>query len=102
MDPGKCKLPGMERFETKVKKEFGKRLKRARIEAAFEHAKDVSDALGVDAPTYRSWERGQYMPTIPMLTRICQLLNVEPNDLMPMALKRGDSSKKSTADRTAA
>lgn len=74
--------------DTQVKKALGKRLRAAREAAGFKHANDFARVLGREEHTYRSWERGQYMPDIPTLTRICQLLNVEPNYLLPLALKK--------------
>lgn len=75
---------------------FAERLKEARIRAGYAHAKDFADALGVEAPTYRYWERGQAQPDITTLSRICLILNVEPNDLLPLARRRGDRSAQNT------
>lgn len=91
----------MERFETQVKKALGKRLKAAREAAGFKHANDFAQTLGQEGHTYRSWERGQYAPDLPTLTRICQLLNVEPNDLLPLAVKRRQDPSKGSHDRAA-
>jgi len=80
---------------------LSERLKTARVSAGYEHAKDFADALGVEAPTYRYWERGQAQPDLTTLTRICILLNIEPNDLLPIGRKaRGkteDEAGKSAA-----
>ena len=71
-------------FHKQVMHAFAERLRTARIEAGYAHAKDFAEALGVEPPTYRYWERGQAAPDLTTLTRICRLLKVEPNDLLPL------------------
>ena len=93
---GGDKIPGMERFEDKVKKTFAKRLKQARSDAGFRFAKDFSEALSIEEHTYRAWERGEHLPDIPTMTRICRLLKVEPNDLMPLAVNSSGVAKKNS------
>jgi transcriptional regulator with XRE-family HTH domain len=78
----------MERFEDQVKKALAKRLKRARQDAGYRFAGEFAHVLKVEEHTYRAWERGTHLPDIPTMTRICKLLNVEPNELMPLAIKR--------------
>ena len=84
-----------------MKKALAKRLKQARIDAGFRHANQFARALSVEEHTYRTWERGEYMPDLYTLTRICSLLKVEPNDLLPLALIKKDGGsgqqKKSAA-----
>jgi transcriptional regulator with XRE-family HTH domain len=83
----------MERFEDKVKKAFAKRLKAARKNAGYRFANEFAEALKETEHTYRSWERGEYLPDLPKMTRICRLLNVEPNELLPLALKKRDDDE---------
>jgi len=78
----------MERLEDAVKKAFSKRLREARSAAGYEHANQFARVLGVEVPRYRTWERGEHLPDISTFTRICQLLNREPNDMLPHALKK--------------
>lgn len=93
----------MERFEEKVKRDFGKRLKQAREAAGYRHANQFARAMGEEEHTYRAWERGQYLPDIPKMARICQLLDLEPNELVPLALaKKKQPTSKSDAGRSAA
>lgn len=82
-------------FDIKVMKTFSERLRAAREAAGFVEAEDFANALGVRGPRYRHWERGGAKPDLTLLTRICQLLDVEPNDLLPLAVK-----KKKKADKT--
>jgi len=79
---------GMSTLATDVMQTFHRRLKRARLGAGYEFAKDFADALNVEAPTYRQWERGQASPDLVMLTRICKMLDIEPNDLLPLARRK--------------
>lgn len=75
-------------FHKQVMQAFAERLRAARIEAGYAHAKDFAEALGVEPPTYRYWERGQAAPDLTTLTRICRLLKVEPNDLLPLGRRK--------------
>lgn len=99
---GKAELPAMERLEDQVKKALAKRLKLARKEAGFRFANEFSRVLNIEEHTYRSWERGTHMPDVYTLTRICKLLNVEPNDLLPLAIKKRSSSESSGGESKAA
>ncbi|WBT40141.1 helix-turn-helix domain-containing protein [Hyphomicrobium sp. DMF-1] len=85
-------------FDIKVMKTFSERLKAARIAAGFEEAEDFANALGVRGARYRYWERGTAKPDLTNLTRICQLLDVEPNDLLPLAIKRKKPKKGDASD----
>ena len=99
---GKAELPAMERLEDQVKKALAKRLKLARKEAGFRFANEFSRVLNIEEHTYRSWERETHMPDVYTLTRICKLLNVEPNDLLPSAIKKRSSSESSGGESKAA
>jgi transcriptional regulator with XRE-family HTH domain len=92
----------MDRFEETVKKALAKRLKQARKDAGFRFANDFARALGKEEHTYRAWERGEHMPDVATLTRICKLLNIEPNDLLPLALKKSHVKAPTEAGRSAA
>lgn len=91
----------MQRFDVEVKKALAKRLRSAREKAGFRFQKEFASALGIEAHTYRTWERGEHLPDVVTLTRICKLLDIEPNDLLPLALKKrappGRSSDESKA-----
>jgi len=65
-------------------KTFGDRLKQAREAAGYESAQRFSGVLGLEPHTYRKYERGQSEPNYETLTRICELLSVTPNDLLPL------------------
>lgn len=77
-----------------IMKTFGDRLKIARTEAGYESAQKFAGVLGLEPHTYRKYERGQSEPNYETLTRICELLSVTPNHLLPVAAKNGRSGKK--------
>lgn len=77
-----------DRFEKDVMSTFGRKLKEAREQAGFEHAKDFAEALGVEENRYRHWERGSAQPNLPMLARITRLLKVELAELVPAAYQK--------------
>lgn len=67
--------------------EFAQRLKQARIDAGYASAKEFAEALGVEPPAYRYWERGQSQPDLVTLTRICRLLSVDANYFLPLSIR---------------
>ena len=78
-----ARKPASSRY-TKIMKTFGERLKAAR-EVRFASAQGFAGILGAEPHAYRKYERGEAEPNYDMLTRICQLLEITPNDLLPMA-----------------
>jgi len=66
-----------------IVREFGKRLKAARIAEGFQSAALFAFALGVEEHTYRHWERGAHAPDLDTLQRICLILRVSANELLP-------------------
>ena len=69
-------------------KTFAHRLRRAREAAGYKSAQSFANVLGVEAPAYRKYERGHSEPHFETFTRICELLNVTPNELLPHASGR--------------
>jgi transcriptional regulator with XRE-family HTH domain len=65
-----------------VTKAFAKRLKKLRLARDFKTAAEFADHLGVEPPTYRTYERGTAEPNFSTLLRICQQLETTPNDLL--------------------
>lgn len=71
---------------------FGKRLKSAREKAGYESAQRFAHMLGLEPPTYRKYERGEAEPNFETLTRMCELLKITPNQLLPAAAEAGKPS----------
>ena len=51
-------------------KAFALRLKATRESGGFQHASALARAIGVEAPAYRKWERGEAEPGIADLVKI--------------------------------
>jgi transcriptional regulator with XRE-family HTH domain len=68
--------------------DFGIRLKAAR-EKKYTSAEQFANMLLMHPHAYRKYERGQSNPDFETLTRICNLLEVTPNDLLPEAAEGG-------------
>lgn len=67
----------------RVKKDFGDLLKAARVGAGYESAARLALILDVEPARYRYWERGQSLPDIPTLIKICHHFGLDPQDLVP-------------------
>jgi transcriptional regulator with XRE-family HTH domain len=70
--------------QDRIRKLFGKVLKRAR-EQKYRSAEQFAHKLGIEPHTYRKYERGETEPNFETLTRICEDLEITPNDLLPAA-----------------
>jgi transcriptional regulator with XRE-family HTH domain len=68
----------------RVRSGFAKRLKAAREAAGFGTAELFAFAFGVEPATYRHWERGTHEPDLTTLQRLCLILRVSVNDLLPV------------------
>ncbi len=99
---GSSILLAMSKFDEEVMETFGTALKRARQKSGFGTAKEFAEALAVPQHRYRTWERGEHTPDLTTIVRICRLLKVEPNELMPMAVLTTKSTTQSGGEQTAA
>ncbi|MFA5952290.1 MAG: helix-turn-helix transcriptional regulator [Hyphomicrobium sp.] len=72
---------------------FGQKLKESRELAGYEHAADFAKVLGIEENRYRHYERGSAEPGFEMLCKMCQMLEVEPNDLLPHGKRRKKRSR---------
>lgn len=81
----------------KIMKTFGKRLRSARERGGFKSAQGFSEILGVEPHTYRKYERGQSEPNFEILVRICELLHVDTNTLLPVEQPRKRNSGNQSA-----
>ena len=70
--------------QDRIRRVFGKVLKTAR-ESKYRSAEQFAHALGLEPHTYRKYERGETEPNFETLTRICEALEITPNDLLPNA-----------------
>jgi transcriptional regulator with XRE-family HTH domain len=66
---------------------LGQRLREARIQAGYHRARHFAEALGLKENTYCRYERDETSPSYDYLAKICQLLNVEMIQLVPVGGK---------------
>lgn len=66
-------------------KEFGKRLRIARIDAGYDQQKMVAEELGIERTRYLKYEHGDSMPPMNVLAQICELLNVSADYLLGLS-----------------
>ena len=96
----KCRITYMSgSHHMRVMNLFAKKLKAARIDGGYDSAAKFADALGIEPPTYRTYERGEASPPLPILARVCDLLDIFPNDLL-LAGKQTDNSRAILSQRT--
>lgn len=68
----------------RIMKTFAKRLKAARERAGYKSAQRFADAAHLDPHAYRKYERGETEPNFETLLRICELLKITTDDLLPV------------------
>ncbi len=61
---------------------FAKNLKAARIRAGFMMVRMFAAKLDIDETRYTRYERAEAEPELTMLVRICDALDVTPNELL--------------------
>lgn len=67
---------------------FSQRLKKAREAAGYASAQSFAGVLGLEPHAYRKYERGNSEPTLETLVRICELLEIDANYLLPAAQRK--------------
>jgi transcriptional regulator with XRE-family HTH domain len=70
---------------------FAQQLRKAREAAGYGSAQQFAALLNLEPHTYRHYERGEREPNLETLHRICALLKVTPNDLLPIAASEGST-----------
>jgi transcriptional regulator with XRE-family HTH domain len=61
---------------------FAKRLRELRVPRGFRTARSLARALGIDENRYTRYERAEVEPDLALLVRICEMLQLTPNDLL--------------------
>jgi transcriptional regulator with XRE-family HTH domain len=61
---------------------FAKKLKAARA-VKFRSAQRFAQTMGLNEHAYRKYERGETEPNFETLVRLCEALDITPNDLLP-------------------
>jgi transcriptional regulator with XRE-family HTH domain len=66
----------------RLMKDFGGRLKAHRMVAGYNDAETFAADLGVNAPAYRKYERGDAWPPLDVLARIAELTHCKLDFLL--------------------
>lgn len=67
---------------TRLMHDFGSRLRALRIVAGYKDAEAFAADLGVKAPAYRKYERGDAWPPLDVLVHMCDLLDTSMDFLL--------------------
>jgi transcriptional regulator with XRE-family HTH domain len=71
-----------------VRSQFAKRLKTMRMHSGFERARYFAKALGIEENRYTRYERAEVEPSLTLIHKICEVLQVSPNELLGFAEAR--------------
>lgn len=75
---------------------LGQRLRAARLLAGYERARHFAEALGLKENTYCRYERDETTPSYDCLAKICELLNIQISELVPVASKTAANTSNET------
>ena len=68
-----------------VRSEFAKRLKEMRVRNGFVRARYFAKSLGIEENRYTRYERAEVEPSLTLIHKMCETLQVSPNALMGFA-----------------
>lgn len=57
----------------RLMRDFGRRLRAARITAGYDDATEFAKDLGIESPRYRKYERGESLPPLEILDAIAAI-----------------------------
>ena len=98
---GAAHTPGMARKEHSpkaVREAFATRLKKVRERAGFKQQNTFADELGIEAETYRRWERGETEPGLFSLQTIASATGVSLDHLVAGKIGGGHQSEAEPTD----
>lgn len=84
----------------RARRDFGRRLREARLAAGYPTMRALADKLRIEAPRYRHWENGVAYPDVATLRDLCRVLGVGADVLLPdpaATRSRGERSCRSAA-----
>lgn len=82
----------------RLMRNFGNRLRAVRIARGYQTAEEMAQALKIEGPRYRSWERGGSIPHLDLLEDVRKLTGVSLDFLLlgitdpPSPEKEGDGT----------
>ena len=59
---------------------------RREIESSRKKKSDIAKAVGISAPTLSQYLSGRAQPTLATLTRLCRVLDITADDILPTKL----------------
>lgn len=65
-----------------VRSQFAKRLKIIRAQKGFHRARYFASRLGIEENRYTRYERAEVEPSLTLIHKMCETLNVTPNELL--------------------
>lgn len=68
-----------------VRSQFAKRLKEMRTESGFLRARYFAKSLGIEENRYTRYERAEVEPSLTLIHKMCEILQVSPNELLGFA-----------------
>lgn len=75
-----------------VRSQFAKRLKDMRMQSGFPRARYFAKSLGIEENRYTRYERAEVEPSLTLIHKMCETLQVSPNELLGFAEYGGPSS----------
>lgn len=95
-----CGIAGLtvtvDEKDKRMIKQFGVRLQAVRIASGIPDASLAAADLGIEAPRYRKYERGQAIPPVPVLLAICAMFNTTSDFLLFGRTERTRAAVKDT------
>jgi transcriptional regulator with XRE-family HTH domain len=71
-----------------VRSEFAKRLKTMRTQKGFPRARYFAKTLGIEENRYTRYERAEVEPSLTLIHKMCEVLEVTPNQLLGFTGRR--------------
>jgi transcriptional regulator with XRE-family HTH domain len=75
-----------------VRAQFARRLKDLRARSGFNRARYFAKSLGIEENRYTRYERAEVEPSLTLIHKMCETLNISPNELLGFAEYAGKAS----------
>jgi transcriptional regulator with XRE-family HTH domain len=74
-----------------ARRAFARRLRLLRSRSPYGTAREFAQEIGEKENTYTRWERAETEPNITQILRICQVLDIDPNELFLRSSKHSSN-----------
>ena len=61
-----------------------KKIMKKEIENSNKNKSEIAKSIGISAPTLSQYLSGRAQPTLATLTKLCQVLNISADDILPI------------------